>query len=358
MEQTKRIEYIDALRGFTMILVVYQHLETFAYHTSQSFICQILTTFRMPLFFFISGYIAYKADQRWNLNSFANNIFKKTKIQLIPTLFFGLIFTYLVKNVSWVEFISEPMKLGYWFTPVLLDFFIIYYTTSFIFQKLFPLDVKTEKKERALAFTLCAIAVILYFAKLIFRYNPSLQTIYDILSLHSVFTYFPFFVFGIIAKIYYSQFNKLFENNLYSTTTIIAFTIIFLFRSYYINTNIISPSISSIIDPPLMILNGLLGLTIVYHFFQKYQKSFTKNTILGKTLQYIGKHTLDIYLLHYFLIPDLSNIGQHLGSSSTIIGLFIGLIIAIMIIAVCLVISNTIRLSPILAHYLFGAKKQ
>ncbi len=136
MEQTKRIEYIDALRGFTMILVVYHHIEAFSYHINPSFICQILMTFRMPLFFFISGYIAYKADQCWDSKSLFYSISKKVKIQLIPTLVFGLIYTYLILNSTWIEFVSSPLKHGYWFTLVLLFLFIIYYITSFLHQRL------------------------------------------------------------------------------------------------------------------------------------------------------------------------------------------------------------------------------
>ena len=357
MEQTKRIEYIDALRGFTMILVVYHHIEAFSYHINPSFICQILMTFRMPLFFFISGYIAYKANQNWDISSLLSNISKKVKVQLIPTLFFGLIYTYLVSETTWVEFLKAPMKLGYWFTIVLLYFFIIYYTTSFLFQK-FSHKVNKNSGGGNFAITLCVLSIILFYTKLIFRYNPYLHGAYDILSLYYVFTYFPFFVFGVIAKIYQEQFNKLFEHKLYSTLIIILFAGIFLFRFYFTKTNILPYSIISIIDPPLMILNGFLGITIVYNFFRKYQDSFSKETKLGRMLQYIGKRTLDIYLLHYFLLPDLSNIGEYFGSSSTVVGLFFGIIIALMVIAVCLVISSTIRLSPILGHYLFGAKKQ
>ena len=103
-------------------------------------------------------------------------------------------------------------------------------------------------------------------------------------------------------------------------------------------------------------LNGILGITIVYKFFQKHQDSFTQEKTLGKHLQYIGRRTLDIYLLHYFLLPDLKFMGEFMGSSSTVVGLFTSIIVSLMVIAVCLVISNAIRLSPILAHYLFGAK--
>jgi peptidoglycan/LPS O-acetylase OafA/YrhL len=31
----KRIEYIDALRGFTMYLVVYSHIWTYGYHAKE-----------------------------------------------------------------------------------------------------------------------------------------------------------------------------------------------------------------------------------------------------------------------------------------------------------------------------------
>ena len=54
----ERIQYIDALRGFTMILVVFYHVSQFCWHVCgkgisiQDFLVQV----RMPMFFFISGY--------------------------------------------------------------------------------------------------------------------------------------------------------------------------------------------------------------------------------------------------------------------------------------------------------------
>lgn len=354
MEQTKRIEFIDALRGFTMILVVYQHLETYGCGMAETVICQLLMNFRLPLFFFISGYLAYKASQQWTVKSLFNNISKKIKIQLIPALLFGLIYTYFRVNTSFIVFIKSPIKLGYWFTLVLLYFFIILYVSSYISQK----SKKIKNKGGGLVAILCVISVCLFSLKLIFRYTPNLSIVYDSLSLYRAFTYFPFFTFGVIAKIYQDKFHKIFDNKFYSAVIITLFTCIFIFRTCMIGEDLIPHSIGSVIDPLLLILNGILGITIVYNFFRKYQDSFTQQTKLGNTLQYIGRRTLDIYLLHFFLIPNLSPYTQFFESSSTVIGLFAGLAISIMIIAVCLVISNTIRLSPILGHYLFGAKKQ
>ena len=60
----KRIEYIDALRGLTMILVVIAHINSYTFKAENVFeytsLTGFLSLFRMPLFFFVSGYIAYK----------------------------------------------------------------------------------------------------------------------------------------------------------------------------------------------------------------------------------------------------------------------------------------------------------
>lgn len=83
---------------------------------------------------------------------------------------------------------------------------------------------------------------------------------------------------------------------------------------------------------------------------------------MGKALQYIGKRTLDIYLIHWFLLPYLPQIGELLSASSKIynnvvLELVIGGGFSLIVIAVCLVVSNILRTSPILAKYLFGAKE-
>ena len=67
--QKQRVRYIDALRGFTMILVVWAHvmldMGLGGYNTVLG---SIFLTFRMPMFFYISGYIAYKSLEKWNFS--------------------------------------------------------------------------------------------------------------------------------------------------------------------------------------------------------------------------------------------------------------------------------------------------
>lgn len=61
--EKKRFEYIDAMRGFTMLLVVCAHVATYSYQTDLVTFHAAFSTFRMPLFFFISGFILYKASR-------------------------------------------------------------------------------------------------------------------------------------------------------------------------------------------------------------------------------------------------------------------------------------------------------
>lgn len=75
-------------------------------------------------------------------------------------------------------------------------------------------------------------------------------------------------------------------------------------------------------------------------------------------MQYVGKHTLDIYLLHYFIIPDLSRYRNFFifDGKEFFVGeiLIMGLCITVPIIALCLLLSVVLRKSSVLEKYLFG----
>lgn len=56
----KRYEYIDCMRGLTMLLVVYYHIiGQVLGMVDQSGLSNFCGGFRMPLFFFVSGFLAY-----------------------------------------------------------------------------------------------------------------------------------------------------------------------------------------------------------------------------------------------------------------------------------------------------------
>lgn len=93
----KRVQFIDAMRGFTMFLVVFGHVFVFGlgYGEEESVLSSFFITFRMPMFFFISGYIGFNAIEKCNFDFYRLNLAKKSFVQLVPTiifLLFGVVF--------------------------------------------------------------------------------------------------------------------------------------------------------------------------------------------------------------------------------------------------------------------------
>ncbi|MDO4800591.1 MAG: acyltransferase family protein, partial [Prevotellaceae bacterium] len=71
-----RLEWIDAMRGFTMILVVAYHvaLQGFDEEVKLSSSLPFLVLFRMPLFFFISGFLSYRSNADWSFRGLTQMI--------------------------------------------------------------------------------------------------------------------------------------------------------------------------------------------------------------------------------------------------------------------------------------------
>ena len=133
MEQTQRnrIGYIDALRGMAMILVVYFHIAAYGFGSYELGYNDIIERFRMPTFFFISGWLFYKSGRIWNEKTIRSIIRKKFMVQIIPTAIFMLLYLMMFNLLDISSFGSD--KKGYWFTIVLFEYFVIFFIDEFEF---------------------------------------------------------------------------------------------------------------------------------------------------------------------------------------------------------------------------------
>lgn len=120
------------MRGFTMILVVYWHVICFVFYQDLSFVDVFFISFRMPLFFFISGLLAYsvKYDKQLYIKRVTNRIYG----QLIPTFVVGILYA-LTINVTVSDFMLDPWKEGYWFTFCMFQVFLIYATLTYLLDR-------------------------------------------------------------------------------------------------------------------------------------------------------------------------------------------------------------------------------
>lgn len=234
---SERIQYVDALRGFTMILVVFAHVETFGFFdfSYETFVGKLFQVFRMPLFFFISGFIACKVDRIWTGDVVWQLTKKKMQIQIIPALLIGLVYTYAYLQKDIMFFISDASKAGYWFTLSLLEMFLIYYMVSWGSHEISKRSNISECYVSA-GLLICT-AVIFFLLKLPFKILPILDTIGNYTSCHYTFNYFMFFVFGVLARQHTDCFEKLITNKYISALSIVLFGILF-YAFYLFNTSL------------------------------------------------------------------------------------------------------------------------
>lgn len=352
-----RIEYIDALRGFSMIAVVFSHVCTFQLFgfDTVTHLQALIQTFFLSLFFFVSGYVTNIGDKK-DGGSLCKKLSGKFKSLFIPTFIFGIIYVYLYLHTDIIFLLFNPAKAGYWFPISLLEMLAI---TAIITRLFNHTDTETRTCNKV-AVVLILLALVMYLAKLPMKTIPWLNTLGDITSLHYTCYYFQYFILGYIIKRYQKISDFILNNNYFRTFILITFFAIWYIKSYYlpyieIPTNTTWKVFSTLVDT----VSEYCGLLIVYGYFQTYQFQFTSNTRIGIYLQFIGRRTLDIYLLHYFFLSPMPSIGAWLEKNpNVVIELSIGLILSLLIVGCCLLISQLLRTSDFLAYWLFGVKKK
>lgn len=118
-----RIEWIDAIRGIAIILVVYYHILLFCIGHRDEFFNTYFIRFRMPLFFFISGFFVWSPDYSFG------KLIRRSKNRLLrqfwPTVLISAIFILTLYNGTLLNFIYSYSKGGYWFTFVVVEMFLL-----------------------------------------------------------------------------------------------------------------------------------------------------------------------------------------------------------------------------------------
>lgn len=347
MEQKKkRLRYIDAMRGLAILLVVFSHV-TNAYVkmpiTNESFagVYYMMTMFRMPLFFFVSGFFAFRAAERWTGSMVRRVMTKKFQAQIVGLGVFCFIYGACMKGWDF-RFIwtSNP----YWFTISLFEMFCMYLAVALIVRKtgrVWPL------------WALLCIAIISPF---IFNYLTDgvkmPEWVVGLQTWHTL-NYWPYFMLGIFARRYESATWRIVDNQYFKALMITSFFLLVLFygcRHRY------SPEWDLVMTA--MRFSGLMTILLT---FRTYRDWFDRDSAVSNTMSLVGSRTLDIYYLHYFFIPNLSFMKGWLsqGAGDNVLAMLtFGLLVSALVVALCMLISAILRTSPLLASWLFGASQK
>ena len=327
----QRIEYIDAMRGFTMILVVYSHVCHFCLGDKWMGWNDVFFLFRLPCFFFISGWLFEPVRE-----SILSVVKKKFTVQIVPTVIFLLL---LAPPPIFFSRLGAT-KGGYWFTFALFVFFLLY-----LFSERY---LKRWGGAYALVVSIAAFCYDINYN----RYFKDMGLMTQALGFLSFITwrYYLFFYIGTWVKRHFDDFIRWTGKPVVIMAVVIGFA---LFAWHPHSENAMAAYL-------IFSVGGLMGLTMVFTLFRYIYTSSLLSPFAShlSPLEYIGTRTLDIYLLHYFLLPRF--LSQYSGSLHAFdnqwLESLVAMTLSLMIVMVCLLVSYVIRLSPFLGHYLFGVK--
>lgn len=332
----QRIAYIDAMRGFTMILVVYSHICGFCLGDTRMGFNDVLFLFRLPCFFMISGWLFQPVSTR----PFWQVVHRKFMVQIVPTFIFLLL---LAPPPLFFRQLGAT-KGGYWFTFALFEFFVIY-----------MLSVRLKGKWGvlvAVVLSFSAFCYDIYYNRLVLAF-PSSAFITQPLGFLSFMTwrYYLFFFVGTWVRRHFDSFLRWTQQPLLQLLAVAGFVAV----------AVIPHSDRVLMEFFIFAVGGILGMTMVFTFFRWLYTSPRLSPWASRltTLEFVGTRTLDIYLLHYFFLPRfLVSYGEQLRSYHCLpLEMAAALLPALVVVALCLLVSYVIRLSPFLGRLLFGAKQ-
>lgn len=331
----QRIGYIDAMRGLTMILVVYAHVCYFCLDGPLMGFNRTFWLFRLPCFFMISGWLFEPVARR----PFREVVRHKAMVQLVPT------FIFLLLLAPPPEFFHQlgTLKGGYWFTFVLFEFFVFYLLIVRLKRAWQPWVV--------LAIALMAFCCARYYNEIHASATGLQVWAVQLLGLMSVtlWRFFLFFYIGTLIRRHFDVFIRWTSKPWLLLTITVTF---FLIASTDHRDNLLFEMLR-------FFVGGITGMTMVFTLF-RLSDAWLRKLHISKPLQYVGTRTLDVYLLHYFFLPRflLPYAPQLRAYNSQIVEFLVIMAVALIVLAVTLLASRLIRLSPFLAHYLFGVKRE
>ncbi len=298
----------------------------------------IIYSFHMPLFFFLSGFVIKKSSV--SIVKFPQFLRGRICRLILPLLSVGTICTYCCRNSDFLTFIGGCLKGGYWYLWVLFVFSVIVFFFNIISEKLC--------KRRAL-YDIALAGVIVVILALISKSITMFcsEEMQQILIFDTSFSMLranviPFFFGVIVSK--YDYVNTIFKNRILYTLALL----LYLPLSYFmIEFNMDNGLVRLVIIFSAIVLIGSL-------FFTASPKA---KPIMDK-LAYIGTKTLDIYVMHYFVLHsiNLAFLREFSETRNGFIVLVAALLLSIVIALTCIFVGYIIRKSRLLGFIFLGDK--
>jgi fucose 4-O-acetylase-like acetyltransferase len=277
---SNRLTWVDYAKGIAIILVVYRHIlvgierSGIPVDTYLKVANEVVYSFRMPLFFILSGMFISRTMEKYLGVAFVK---LKSKTILYPYLVWGVIqisiqiilSNYTNSQRSLIDYsylITNPRAIDQlWYLLALFNSTILFFLFRFTF------------KFSDLIITLLAV---LFYGASVWLENYSL--------VHDIFYYFIFLVLGHLCRSAFlkEKYQKYFKS---PTKLLLALPLMLITQWYWLNHQ----DLNVFLFMPIT----LIGCYVVYSVsFILAERNWLP------MLTFVGKHSLQIYLMHLLVV--------------------------------------------------------
>lgn len=330
-----RLEHIDALRGLAILLVVFMHVPLYGFgHPVGGWYMTLAKMLAVPLFFFISG-LFVSSDVLPPPLHLGRKLLKRARTLLLPTVVAGGAYAWLY-GIPVAKILEDQYKAGYWFTLTLFEYYVM---TDFV-------RLISFRRQKVFDFLTVCACMLCYVAA-----TPSVQRWYGDTAVAHVlgvaqWKYFLFFVMGMMVR----RFPAFVQSDKGGAAIVAAFLAVYgLNATGDIHWGGLLFNLNLLLQETTIVL-------LAYYIFHKHQNFFSSRTRTGKWLTLIGTSTLEIYLLHYFLLP------RHLDllldydalAANPLVALFAIAAVAVGVVAMALAVKAVLQCNGLVSKLLWN----
>lgn len=342
-----RLVHIDFLKGFAIFLMVMGHVLSWSISDSGCprtvdswFVREVIYSFHMPLFMFMSGYVIDLKNKIWSWDICSNAVSSRLRTLVLPCFSFKILAIIASVIIGGKIIISGDMP---WFLRALFEIALLFTVIKWLLYK--------SKIENRFIEILCLLLGYGFIFLLTHIFRNSIVD--EWISFTQFQIMYPYFILGYAFRKYE---DKLKSNWIY-TLMVVVYALMFYYYQYV--------QLSSSIHSAIRYILALSGIFVVYQLALTYCKS---NSRIVRIFEYLGGHSIEIYLLSNYFIPRVPKIGQLIYETSLIPNEYlatsiflqnvIGVALSVYCVVCCLLVMKIIEKSQILALLFFGRKRQ
>ena len=349
---SKRIEYLDAVKGFAIFLVVLGHAiqwntpnwdynlaftpTTPAMHLYRGIIWQLIYSFHMPLFFMLSGFfltsIDYKLSGIEKMQQFGKTVVSKSHRLLIPFIVTGGLWL-LVRGA-----------FGYWFLFSLWELSLL--------AMVMVLILSFVNRRQSLLIDIIAWGLFFFALRFLLPRLPQ----NNIVEFDRVLFDVPAFIAGMfISK--YNLLKYLTKRNVVIIFFVFLISFGLSYLPYVYTSDAVIAKFSSGLRVYIIPLCGSLAVIGLFKLSFNNQYEVRKNWIY-RICSVLGLFSMEIYIVHIFFVVQNEKIGEYIFTMPPALGfiLQVGLASVFTVIAVVAsyYLARVLHRSNFLSRYLFG----